>query len=93
MAGARHSGRIGGRVLRRDGRPEEGARVAMTGSSPDHPDIAQVTGPTGRYAFGALGPGHYTVAAYADDMSRGEASVHLGAGEEAELDIVLEHDP
>jgi hypothetical protein len=85
-------GRIAGRVLRR-GRPEAGARVAMAGDSPDHPDIAQVTGPSGRYGFGALVPGRYTIAAYAEDMARGEASADLGTGEEAELDIILEDEP
>jgi hypothetical protein len=80
------SGRIAGRVLRR-GRPEAGA------DSPDHPDIAQVTGPSGRYGFGALVPGRYTIAAYAEDMARGEASADLGTGEEAELDIILEDEP
>jgi hypothetical protein len=85
-------GRIGGCVLRR-GHPEAGARVAMAGGSHDHSDIAQVTGPTGRYGFGALGPGRYTIAAYAEDMARGEASVDLGVGEQAELDIVLEQEP
>jgi hypothetical protein len=79
-------------VLRR-GRPEAGARVAMAGDSPDHPDIAQVTGPSGRYGFGALVPGRYTIAAYAEDMARGEASADLGTGEEAELDIILEDEP
>jgi hypothetical protein len=34
-------------------------------------------------------PGRYTIAAYAEDMSHGEASVDLGAGEETELDIIL----
>jgi hypothetical protein len=87
------SGRIVGRVLRRDGRPEAGARVAMAGESPDHSDIAQVTGPSGRYGFGALVPGRYTIAAYAEDMARGEASADLGTGEEAELDIILEDEP
>ena len=50
-------------------------------------------GPGGRYGFGALVPGRYTIAAYAEDMARGEASVDLGAGEAAELDITLENAP
>ena len=65
----------------------------MAGESPDHSDIAQVTGPSGRYGFGALVPGRYTIAAYAEDMAHGESSVDLAADEEAELDIILEVAP
>jgi hypothetical protein len=82
------SAAIVGRVLRH-GSPEAGARVAITGASPAHRDIALVTGADGAYGFGSLVPGRYTIAAYADD-GRGEASVTVVAGEEATLDIRLE---
>lgn len=74
------------------GAPCAGARVAIAGGSPDHPDIAQVTGETGTYGFRGLSPGRYTIAAFADDGSRGTASVAVDAGAEAWLDVVLGED-
>ena len=86
-AASKASAAIGGRVLRAGDRPEAGATVMIVGDSPDHPDIAQVTGESGTYGFDGLIPGRYTLAAYARDGARGQASVSVATGETAELDI------
>lgn len=83
--------RIAGRVVDAQGRPVAEARVMIAGDSPDHPDIAQLTGPDGSYRFGGLAPGRYTVKAI--DVTEGEAAVDLGDDEEAELDIPLRPPP
>ena len=80
---------IAGRVLRTGSRPEPGASVMITGDSPDHQDIALVTGDDGTYVLAGLGPGRYTLAAYAEDGASGEASVEVGAGDVAELNIPI----
>lgn len=84
---------IVGRVLRADGRPAPGARIMIAGSSPQHRDIAQVTGEGGDYGFHRLAPGRYTIAAFTGDRARGEASVEVAAGAQARLDIPLEDVP
>lgn len=83
------SASIAGRVLRTGSRPEPGASVMITGDSPDHPDLAQVTGEDGTFVFAGLLPGRYTLAAYAEDGASGAAPVEVGAGEAAGLDIPI----
>jgi Carboxypeptidase regulatory-like domain len=82
------TGTIGGRVLR-GAVPEAGARVMVAGSSPAHRDLGQLTGAAGQFRFAGLEPGFYTLAAYAADGARGEASVAVADGADAVLDIEL----
>lgn len=86
--------RLSGRVVDPSGAPVEGASVMLAGASPDHADIAQVTGPDGGWVFAGLAPGRYTVAAHGE-RGRGEASAAVGEGSagEAELEIVLRAAP
>ncbi len=83
---------ITGRVLGPDGRPVIGAMVMVTGDSPRHQDIGQVTGPGGTYRYGSLKPGRYTLLARAEDGRSGTGQVSVKPGSQAVLDITVQED-
>jgi hypothetical protein len=69
-----------GQVVEPDGAPVAGARVLITASPVPVPDIAQVTGPDGRFATTAPAPGAYRIAAYATGRATVEVEVDVSAG-------------
>jgi protocatechuate 3,4-dioxygenase beta subunit len=84
---------LSGRVS--DGRrhPVENAAVMFTGASPEHQDIAQITGPDGRFFYPTLPPGRYTLLARAPDGRTGLVDADVGPGLHPLVEIVLEETP
>lgn len=83
---------ITGRVLGPGGTPVVGAMVMVTGDSPRHQDIGQVTGPAGTYRYGNLKPGRYTLLARAEDGRSGTGQVSVNPGSQAVLDITVQEE-
>lgn len=81
---------IVGRVRGADGAPIAEATVAFGGDSPPHRDIAALTDAVGRFRFGGLAAGRYTVIVHAEGHAPASAEVEAGPGEVAEAEIVLE---
>jgi hypothetical protein len=80
---------VSGRVLGGDGNPVSGATV-MFGSAPGPvPDVAQLTGPDGRFALVAPEPGRYVISVRAPGGATAELAVDVGALPPAEVEIVL----
>jgi hypothetical protein len=90
-AGDRHrpAGGIAGQVTTRSGKPVVGATLMIVGESPDHLDIAAVTGASGRYSFGDLTPGEYDIQANAGSRLQTQ-HVRVRSGEVARLDFVTD---
>lgn len=68
---------IAGTVIGTDGAPVAGAQVLFAHAPVAVPDIAQLTGPDGRFALGAPAAGTYRIAARSGD-SAGEVAVEVG---------------
>lgn len=83
-------GQIGGRVLDAEGEPIVEAQVLIV-NGPAHLDIAALTCPDGRFAFGGLSAGTYTLRAQATGFGPGQATVVLTPGSRnARVDIELD---
>lgn len=82
-------GRIEGLVLDRRGRPVAGCTVMLTGASPDHPDIAALTGDDGAFSFLDLEPGSYEVLARAEDGASEVGGVTVRATGTSRLELRL----
>jgi hypothetical protein len=83
------SAQIAGVVRGAGGEPVPGAVVALGGASPEHRDIAALTDAAGRYRYGSLTPGTYTVIVNAPGRAAASADVAVGEGETASLDFDL----
>ncbi|WP_270936756.1 carboxypeptidase-like regulatory domain-containing protein [Falsiroseomonas oryzae] len=83
-------GQIAGRVLDAEGEPIAEAQVLIA-QGPAHQDIAALTGADGRFAFGGLVAGNYTLRAQATGYGPGQATVVLMPGSRsARVDIELD---
>ncbi len=81
---------IAGVVVDDHGAPLPWVTVSLGGASPEHRDIGAVTDGEGRYRFGRLEPGVYTVLVNAEGHPLREKQVKAGAGQLARLDFQLE---
>lgn len=81
---------IAGLVVDDDGAPLPWATVSLGGASPEHRDIGAVTDGEGRYRFGRLEPGVYTVLVNAEGHPMREERVEAEAGQLARLDFRLD---
>lgn len=81
---------IAGVVVDEDGAPLPWAVVSLGGASPEHRDIGAVTDDEGRYRFGRLEPGVYTVLVNAEGYPLREKEVGAQPGQLARLDFKLE---
>lgn len=73
---------ISGRVLDADGLPVADANVMIIESTAPHVDIAQVTGPDGRFSLLDLDPGGYHIRAHLPDGTHVET--HVGLSHESD---------
>jgi hypothetical protein len=81
-------GRLGGRVLGSNSRPVENAQVVVS-AGPSHLDIAALTGPEGKFDFGPVVPGRYTLQVQAQNYLPQTADVTVRAGMQADATILL----
>jgi hypothetical protein len=81
---------VAGRVIARDGNPVSGAVVMFSASPVPVPDVAQVTGPDGRFTLAAPEPGRYVVAVRAGADPPVELAVDVGAVPPPDLEIVVD---
>lgn len=86
-------GTILGRVIDTDIKPVAGASVSVAGSDSLHPvsDIAALTTADGRFRFGNLAPGSYTLSVHSTDYAPGRADVVVVADEQADVAIRVDH--
>jgi hypothetical protein len=81
-------GRLGGRVVDPHDRPVPEAQVGIA-SGPSHKDIAAVTGSDGKFDFGDVLAGDYTLRVQAQDFEPQTAAVAVRAGMRANATIRL----
>lgn len=86
-------GTISGHVIDTDSKPVVGASVSIAGSVSLQPvsDIAALTTADGRFRFGNLLPGSYTISVHSTDYAPGCADVFVVADENAEVAIRIDH--
>jgi len=78
-----------GQVLRPDGRPEEGAVVAVDWGTSPYPDAAVITRWDGRFTLSLPGGDYHLVARTRSGLI-GEATVgHLVAGRKTKINVPL----
>jgi hypothetical protein len=71
------------------GRPVVDAAVMFTRDSPEHPDIAALTGDGGEYRYDDLVPGVYTLLVHAEGYPPRTGQVRVQAGQQSRLDFSL----
>lgn len=83
---------VSGRVVTPAGEPVEGAAVYFVSGPVALPDIAQRTGPDGRFALGLPAAGRYRIGVNAPGAPAREQDVDAdaGAGAVIELDIQID---
>ena len=80
---------VGGRVIDHDGRPVGGAAIMFSASPVPVPDIAELTGPDGRFTLGAPTPGRYVLSARASAGAPVTLEIDVGAAPPPDLEIVI----
>ena len=80
---------IAGTVVDAAGQPVPQAAVLFRASPVAVPDVAELTGPDGRFALHAPAAGRYRVAVHADGHAPAEEEVDVAAADPSPLTIVL----
>lgn len=80
---------VSGRVLSDDGSPVAGAAVYVVDGPSPIPDIAQITGPDGRYSLRVLTAGSYRIGASVTGRKARPVPVDVGPGGALAIDIHL----
>ena len=80
---------IVGRVIGPGGKPIANARVYFTRGPVPLPEIAALTDDSGGFSLTAPAPGKYVLAAAAEGLTDSSATVEVGKGREANVDIKL----
>jgi hypothetical protein len=81
---------VQGRVVDHNGDPVSGAAVMFSASPVPVPDIAELTGPDGRFTLAAPAPGRYMVSVRATTGASVQREVDVGAVQPPDLEIALD---
>lgn len=82
--------RIDGHVTDASGQPVAECVALLTGSSPQHRDIAALTDLDGRFRFDDLPPGHYEVMVRSGARPAVVRQVDVPAGKAAAVEVQLD---
>jgi len=81
---------VGGRVVDQHGQPASGVAIMFSASPVPVPDIAELTGPDGRFTLAAPAPGRYVVSARATGGAPVTLEVDVGSASPPDLEIILD---
>jgi hypothetical protein len=81
---------IEGRVVTGRGEPVAAAAVYLAGGPVALPDVAQLTGPDGRFAFAVPAAGCYRVGVNAPGQLAREEEVTVGEGARAAVEVRID---